>query len=152
MNKETQAAILRATGRFIGKRMESLEPRFKALETRALVPGPVGAKGDAGERGEAGAKGIDGKDADMGALVEKMRETVVAELPGLVSKAVGAIPPPVNGKDGERGADGKSVTAEEVAPMLKKLVDEIPRPKDGDASGVILELIELLNADQVQAA
>lgn len=146
MNRETQAAILRATSRFIGKRMEALEPRFKALETRAMTPGPAGEKGATGAAGEAGTAGRDGIDGKSVTL----DEVLPAILPE-VRKMVAEIPKPENGKDGspgERGADGKSVTAEEVAPILRKMVDEIPRPKDGDASGVILELIGLLNAAQ----
>lgn len=107
MNKDIQASILRASARFIGKRLEALEPRFKALETRAMTPGPEGKKGD----------------------------------------------------PGEPGAPGKSVTLDEVLPAIlpevRKAIAEIPPPrdgKDGDASGVIRELIDLLNADQGQAA
>lgn len=150
MNRETQAAILRATSRFIGKRMEALEPRFKALETRAMTPGPAGEKGATGAAGEAGTAGRDGIDGKSVTPEEMIVPLVQAILPE-VHKALAEIPKPENGKDGsqgERGADGKSVTAEEVAPMLRKMVDEIPRPKDGDASGVILELIGLLNAAQ----
>lgn len=110
MNRDAQSAILRAAGRFIGKRLEALEPRFKALETRAMTPGPAGGEGP-------------------------------------------------RGVPGTPGEHGKSVTLEEVLPVLlpevHKAIAEIPVPKDGrdgDASGVIRELIDLLNADPGQAA
>lgn len=55
--------------------------------------------------------------------------------------------------------DGKSVTVEDVRPLIeqtvKASVDQLPKPadgKDGDASGVITELIGLLNEDQSQQA
>jgi hypothetical protein len=89
-----------------------------------------------------GKDGIDGKDADP----EFIRSEVAA--------AVAAIPVPQNGKDGADGKDadesaivekvmsqivmpqdGKSVTVDDVAPLIDELVTkrvaEIPAPKDG---------------------
>lgn len=152
MNKDTQAAILRAAGRFISKRLEALEPRFKALETRALVPGPQGEKGAPGAAGEAGAAGRDGIDGKSVTPEEMIVPLVEAILPE-VHKALAEIPRPENGKDGrdgERGADGKSVSLDEVMPLmevkfaqwqveierrasdiLQKAIDKMPIPKDG---------------------
>jgi hypothetical protein len=93
-----------------------------------------------------GKDGIDGKDADQQAI----REMVRTEL----SAAVAAIPVPQNGKDGADGKDadesaiiekvmsqivipkdGKSVTVDDVAPLIDEIVTkrvaEIPSPKDG---------------------
>lgn len=148
MNKDTQAAILRAAGRFIGKRLEALEPRFKALEARAVIPGPAGEKGAAGERGEPGPEGPAGADGKSVTLDEVMK----ALMPE-ICKALDAIPRPADGKDGapgERGADGRSVTLDDVLPVLKsmqaewaldfekraqslfqKAVEAIPKPADG---------------------
>jgi hypothetical protein len=93
-----------------------------------------------------GKDGIDGKDADQQAI----REMVRTEL----SAAVAAIPVPQNGKDGADGKDaeestiiakvmsqivmpqdGKSVTVDDVVPLIDDLVTkrvaEIPMPKDG---------------------
>lgn len=148
MNKDTQAAILRAAGRFISKRLEALEPRFKALETRAMTPGPSGEKGDPGESGSAGENGRDGIDGKSVTL----EEVLPAILPE-VRKAIAEIPLPENGKDGrdgEPGSDGKSVTIDELAPLieakaaqwqleferrasdvLQKAIDKMPIPKDG---------------------
>ena len=148
MNTETQAAILRAAGRFISKRLEALEPRFKALESRALVPGPQGEKGVAGERGESGPAGIAGADGKSVTLDEVMK----ALMPE-VRKAIEAIPRPADGKDGaagERGADGKSVSLDDLTPImevkfaqwqleierrafdvLQKAIEKLPIPKDG---------------------
>lgn len=39
--------------------------------------------------------------------------------------------PGADGKDGRDGVDGKSVTIEEVIPILREWFDAIPRPKDG---------------------
>ncbi len=149
MNKETQAAILRAAGRFISKRLEALEPRFKALETRALVPGPQGEKGAAGERGADGKDGIAGADGKSVTPDEMVVPLVTAILPE-VHKALAELPIPENGKDGRDGIDGKSITLDDVLPILKsmqaewaldfekraqglfqKAVDAIPKPIDG---------------------
>lgn len=40
--------------------------------------------------------------------------------------------PGADGKDGRDGVDGKSVTIEEVIPILREWFDAIPRPKDGN--------------------
>jgi hypothetical protein len=81
----------------------------------------------------------DGKDADPDAILEAARA------------AVAELPKPVDGKDADQAAidaaakaavdalpkpqDGRSVTVEEVAPLLRELVAEavaaIPAPKDG---------------------
>lgn len=59
----------------------------------------------------------DGKDVDPEEVREMVAETV--------RSTVEALPAPQNGKD------GRSVTIDDVRPMLEEMVDAIPRPKDG---------------------
>jgi hypothetical protein len=95
--------------------------------------------------------GRDGKDADTAVLevlkadVDGLRKavsdlTMKAQTPqepvaDLVQKAIAAIPAPKDGRDGERGKDGTSVTVDDVAPLIQsevaKAVSAIPAPKDG---------------------
>ena len=63
--------------------------------------GAAGERGADGVAGKDGAPGVAGKDADLSAVAEIVASMVSKE----VSKAVGAIPMPRDGKD---GADGKS--------------------------------------------
>jgi predicted kinase len=108
-----------------------------------------------------GKDGINGKDADP----EFIRSEVAA--------AVAAIPVPENGKDGADGKDadesaiiekvmsqivmpqdGKSVTVDDVAPLIDELVTkrvaEIPAPKDGrdgkdaDESAIVAKVVQLI--------
>lgn len=73
--------------------------------------GPIGPRGEQGERGSdgpAGRDGINGKDGRDGVdgksvTVEDLRG-LVAEL---VTKAIGALPVPKDGKDGLPGRDGR---------------------------------------------
>lgn len=115
-------------------------------------PGPAGEKGDRGEpglAGDRGEKGDPGKDLsydDVRDQVAKMVDEAKAQAVDIVK----AIPAPQNGVDGKNGADGKSVTAEDLAPVLEstvakwaleferrahdtlqKAIDRMPIPKDG---------------------
>lgn len=137
--------------------------RIEELEQRAPVPGPKGDAGASGRdgsdgkdgapgpQGPAGAKGdpgLNGKDADNA----EVARLLVPE----VERTVAALPKPkdgergadgkdgrdgIDGKDGapgpkgERGEDGKSVTIEDVAPLVREEIamqlSAWPRPKDG---------------------
>lgn len=95
--------------------------------------------------------GVDGKDADpeaVAALVHDrikdalaaMQEAINAipaapelpDIPAMVEAAVAAIPAP---QDGAPGADGKSVSVDDVLPALRdqvaKFLDGVPLPQDG---------------------
>lgn len=86
--------------------------------------------------------GLDGKSIDPNAISEMVRvEVEKAALPDMVQKAVDAIPRPADGKDGvngekgQDGADGHSVTVDDVRPVLVDLVEtavkSLPVPQDG---------------------
>lgn len=79
--------------------------REAALAAVAAIPTPLPGK--------------DGKDADP------------VHVQRLVDEAVARIPAPRDGRDGKDGIDGKSVTLEDIAPVLRDLVSAIPTPKDG---------------------
>jgi hypothetical protein len=112
-----------------------------------------------------GKDGVDGKDVDP----QVIREMVQTEL----SAAVAAIPVPKNGRDGADGKDadesaiiekimsqivmpqdGKSVTVDDVAPLIDELVTkrvaEIPAPKDGrdgkdaDENAIVAKVVQLI--------
>jgi hypothetical protein len=65
----------------------------------------------------------------------------------MVRSAVDSLPPPKSGRD---GADGTSVTIDDVLPALEKRVaeylDEIPRPKDG-ASVTLDDVQPMISAE-----
>lgn len=94
------------------------ERRAQDLMQRAISALPVP---------KDGIDGVAGKDADP--------KVIRVE----VERAVAAIPAPKDGRDGkdgesirgERGNDGKSVTVEDVRPIIEAAVQAIPRPSDG---------------------
>lgn len=79
-----------------------------------------------GEPGKPGRDGIDGKDAnpaEIRRLIDDALNAAVAELP--------------------KPADGKSISVEDVRPLLEELVRQIPAPKDGhDGAGIAAALID----------
>lgn len=119
----------------------------------SVVPGPEGPMGPRGERGTDGVNGKDGRDGKdaepvdidalaikAAALIPKPKDGVdgknaevdEAMLARLMANHLASIPVPENGKDGQ---DGKSITLEDVAPLIQaevaKAVERIPTPKDG---------------------
>lgn len=140
-----------------------LANRIKALEDRAPVPGPAGPKGDAGapgergERGENGAAGLPGEKGEKGDAGERGADGVgVAGPAGEVGPIGPAGQAGERGEKGERGepgmagADGKSITLDDLRPLieskcaqwqleferrasdvLQKAIDKMPIPKDG---------------------
>lgn len=104
------------------------------------IDGANGRDGVDGVNGKDGAPGIDGKDFDP------------AEMYAAIVKAVAEIPKPLNGKDadedaivarmlsgiqvpkdGAPGLNGKDFDPAEMYAAVKKAVDAIPKPKDGES-------------------
>jgi integrin beta 3 len=121
MTRDVQAAILRACARFIGKRLEPVELRLKAVEDRGAIihkgidglhgrdglPGPQGEKGLDGRdglHGKDGRDGIDGKDGAPGRDGEKGLDG----LPGERGP---------QGEKGEKGDVGERGPAGEAGPQ-----------------------------------
>lgn len=132
----------------VPERGEKGEPGERGL---AGEPGLPGSKGDAGERGEKGLPGDRGEMGEPGAAGER-------GLPGEKGEAGergapgergekgekgdagppgerGEPGPPGESIKGDRGEDGKSVTAEDVLPALKaeleKTIAALPVPTNG---------------------
>lgn len=85
---------------------------------------------------------------EMDGAIKALPESLTQDLGERVKAAVDAIPRP---KDGE---DGKSVTAEDVAPLIAdevaKAVQAIPTPKDGES--VTVDQLSPVIAEQVSKA
>lgn len=130
-----------------------------AIATRAaaLVPAPAdgapGAPGKDGERGEKGERGDGVTLSDVEQLILRAVAAMPKPVDGkdaqpvdtalIVAEVLRQVPPPINGRDGADGADGapgapgekgdpgQSVTAEQVAELVRSAVAEIPAPRDG---------------------
>jgi hypothetical protein len=130
---------------------ESLDVvRAELAEKIAAIP--AGKDGADGEPGRPGEKGADGKNVSA----EQMREVVDA----VVAQLLACVPTPKDGNDGTAGADGnqgppgqdgKSITLEDVLPVLESMqakwaldferraqalfqdaIKTMPKPKDGN--------------------
>lgn len=119
---------------YIGRALQPFADRIKALEERKPEKGERGEKGEPGRDGKDGLNGADGRDGadgNAGADGKDGRDGI-------------------DGKDGKDGVDGKSITIEDVRPMLEaeqakwaleferrandvlqRAIDRIPAPKDG---------------------
>jgi len=130
---------------YIARAFAPLVARVAALDSRQAErgekgdPGERGADGIAGRdgaegiAGKDGRDGIDGKDGAPGEPGPQ-GERGADGLPGPQGEPGPAGPAGERGSAGERGADGvagKSITVEDVAPLLRDLVSAIPTPKDG---------------------
>ena len=131
---------------FVRASVEPLLARVSELEARAPVPGPPGERGEpgpigmpgaTGERGEPGADGAPGRDGLPGEKGE----------PGEPGPAGRDGAP---GEKGDRGEPGRSITLEDVRPLveakvaewaldferraqdiLRRAIEQIPKPADG---------------------
>lgn len=113
---------------YIGAALHPIIERIAAIEARAPEKGEKGADGANGIDGKDGRDGADGKDGAPGEKGE----------------------PGQNGKDGRDGIDGKSITLDDIKPLLdsamdkwaldferraqdvlQRAIDRMPAPKDG---------------------
>jgi hypothetical protein len=107
-----------------------VEGRLKTLEARTPE------RGEKGDPGDVGQAGRDGKDAAV-------------DLDALALKAAELIPIPKDGANGEKGADGVSVTVDDVRDVIVQAVAEhvqkamhaVVLPKDG--VGIASAVIDL---------
>ena len=116
---------------YLQRAFSPLVERLKALEERPPIPGPAGEKGAPGEQGPQGEPGQQGEKGDQGEKGEPGQDGTP-------------------GKDGAPGQDGKSITLEDVRPMLEaelskwaldferraqatleRAIDKMPAPRDG---------------------
>lgn len=140
---------------YLARAFAPLLERIKSLEARELLkgdPGVNGKDGSNGINGKDGRDGVDGKDGTPGLKGQDGEQGQPGAdgkdgLPGRDGKdgADGK-----DGSDGRNGIDGKSVTVDEVMPLLEahfakwaldferrasdvlqRSIDRIPAPKDG---------------------
>ena len=99
--------------------------RIGELELRQPEKGEKGDPGERGMDGRDGKDGIDGKDAP-----EVTDDQIAKHVGDYLSKH-----PPERGEKGDPGEDGKSISLDDVRPMLSEAVDaavkSIPVPRDG---------------------
>lgn len=148
--------MLDAVKKYVADGISGLGDRFAAIDRR-IDEIPAGKKGDAGERGEkgepgqSGEKGENGKDGRDGKDGASGRDGVDGKDGARGEK----------GEPGRDGVDGKSVTIDDVTPLIEtmfakslldyerrfgeamaKAIREMPKPKDG-VDGLSIEDLEL---------
>lgn len=105
---------------YCGKAIAPIQERLTALEKRQPEKGD---KGDPGERGAIGEKGLAGESikGDKGDAGERGEKGE----PGKDGRDG------VDGKDGRDGVDGKSITLDDVRPVVDDFLKSIPLPQNG---------------------
>lgn len=101
-----------------GDRGEIGPPGRDGVDGKDGAPGEQGAAGPAGERGEKGADGLpgqNGNDGSPGSPGERGEKGERGEA----------------GQQGESGIDGKSITVDDIRPLVDDFLKSIPLPKDG---------------------
>lgn len=143
--QELGDSILRGVKDFVGRAVEPLQAKLKALGER--VDAMPNATMDAiktecdvmrsevaalsklleerplPEKGEPGEKGADGSDCDMSVVETRVDAVIETKM----AAAVAALPAPINGKDGENGKDGANgadCDMDAVNALVERLVSE----------------------------
>lgn len=127
-------------------------PHIKSLVVAEIADLPIhenGKDGKDGVDGKDGLNGQDGKDAVVD--YDKLTKSVAESLQSseyLVKSIVDVIPKSENGKD---GVDGKSITIDDVKPMVDEFLKSIPIPQNGkdgidgkDGQSVTIEQVKEL--------
>lgn len=109
-----------------GERGEKGEPGERGEPGPVGEAGPVGPQGSPGIAGEKGDPGESGKSVTPEEVRAMLDEIVAKHVSAVVSKAIGEMPKPQDGKDADEEAIRTSVLAE-----VMKAFHEIPRPLDG---------------------
>lgn len=149
MNRDIQAAILRACARHMSKLLQPIEQKLIQLEQRAMTPGPRGADG------KDGAPGRDGKDASPPTR-DELRDALAPVVEQRAAEWLEANRP-ANGKDGAAGRDGKdgadgrdgeSITLDQVRPMIESEMAKWALDFERRAHGVLERAVERIPAPQ----
>jgi len=137
---ETVKGYVRTVQDGLSLRIDGLEQTIKAIPS-----------GPNGKDGEPGVKGEDGKSITVDDVAPLIKDEVTkavdciprpevdyVRVTGVVKEIVSLIPVPSNGidgKDGDRGQDGKDADPEaitkEVLARVTEVLESIPTPKDG---------------------
>jgi integrin beta 3 len=143
-NEEHVELIVEAVKTLVEKRLAPLAEEIKTL--RREVAGLSFLTREDAAATYASAKDLPSQiDARLAAVSER-----VAELSGRLS----AMPVPKDGAPGRDGVDGKSVTPDDVRPMLESMVAAIPKAQDGapGRDGVSVDMDEVRAAIGVEVA
>ena len=96
-------------------------------------------------------EGLENQLTEVKAIVQQPVTFSETEIEKAAELAASKIPVPKDGAPGEKGEDGKSITLEEVQPLILEAVAQIPAPKDGapgekgeDGKSFTLEEVEAL--------
>lgn len=103
---------------YCGKAIAPIVERVSVLEQRQPEKGEAGKDGRDGVDGKDGSAGADGRDGIDG------KDGLPGER-GLDGKDG------LNGKDGRDGIDGKSVTIDDVRPIVDAFLKSVPLPQNG---------------------
>jgi collagen type III alpha len=142
--KEWGEQILSAIQGYVARSFDGFASRLSALEKRIeqIPAGPRGEKGDPGERGDTGLQGPPGEPGQPGVRGEpgERGERGLDGESGEKGDPGERGPPGEPGLPGKPGEDGKSVTLDEVRPLIEQAVKAIPIPRDGkDGTSVTVE-------------
>lgn len=150
MQRDVQASILRACGRFIRRHLEPIVKRMELIESRALVTeraardlvvkaGPQGEAGPPGERGEKGLTGERGPAGEMGLRGEKGDPGERGE-------------PGPAGERGEKGLDGEIGPQGEPGPQGERGEPGPPGERGKDAEPIHVKdvVAELLASEELR--
>lgn len=114
--------ILTNVREFVQPALDELARRIDSIP--AGKDGRDGVDGKNGEKGEAGRDGRDGVDGKNGTAGSDGRDGAPGER-GIDGRDG------VDGKDGHDGIDGKSITIEDVRPIIDDFLKSIPLPQNG---------------------
>lgn len=109
--------LIPAIKAFVERRIVEVNGRIEQLDA-AVKAIPAGPKGDPGERGPVGEPGVRGEKGDPGERGMDGRSGIDGKdgAPGLRGEKGDA---GADGRDGAPGVDGKSVTIDDVTPLLE---------------------------------
>lgn len=122
------AEIVGVVKEYVSGSVAPLVERLEAMERRLDdMPTPQDGKdADPAEVAAIVSEGMKSELSEIRAAVEAIEVPELPDIPKMVADAVAAIPEP---------QDGKSVTVEDVSPLIEesvsKAVSELPKPKDG---------------------
>lgn len=130
-------AVATALKGFVARALTPIAERLSAVESRQPEKGEPGTNGTNGIDGTNGKDGLNGKDAEVD--YARIETTLEARFRALIdagiTKAVAELPKPLDGRD------GRDVSAEDVALLVRAAVAELPKPQDGrdGKDGLIVE-------------
>lgn len=134
-------ASVTETERRLAERIAALRDGKDGRDGNDGRDGVDGANGKDGAPGQDGRNGVDGKDAiaptaeEVAVVLRSDVELAAAEAAKSILDGWERPKDGADGKDGKDGSDGRSVTLDDVAPVVRDAIDSfvaaLPAPKDG---------------------